>query len=673
MSKRSKSLPPSVMSVEVVEEIFEQLKGLSPREQAIIRPVLERDLEFQRREKARVRQLKSMVDMHLIDQNSGPPAMSARRKSAYGLMNSMSSDSCMSVCSLRSNKPALPKPMPEPPSGRACFHCHCRLGLIFNAGTRCAKCGRLLCNECRRGTPRSKWLCQICHAQRELKAASGEWVDAGDPAEISEVLLTQMRRAAMEKEKQEEQKGTVESPRTPMISKRNLTLPTIATPSLLAVPSESELTANNSQASSQKFWGGSPSPRSPHTAIIGSPNYVTVSGPTPPPDRLHPETYQREVIGSPAPRSTTTFVMPSSPVRGECMLPITEIAPPTPTTPSQMKSPLTETRRMAFANSKRGNELTPCFYSSSSRTSTTLSKTSTTISSDKLLQPVDNRPPMRRQLTNSSEDPDQWSRSSRTDAHPLPHSHRAQSTGHVQVQQLRNDRSASLCSAAATSNPDMTQHAPSTIADANAFQRPCKVASLVNKFDAQAAAAAADWEPSRPSDEYTIRRQRPHSQGPVTVRKMKAQAHDRLDVSAADSRRSSGISLPSRSVSQETRLHKGGRVTPASSRDSLSVTSLATEVSADGCTKSSVASQASCHKTTFLGEVQLILSYDIRSACFCVHVIQCRSLPHFGNHKPNPYVKVLLVARDSSVAVLKNKTTPRKAEVNPVFDQVLKS
>ncbi|RCN36949.1 hypothetical protein ANCCAN_17161, partial [Ancylostoma caninum] len=119
-------------------------------------------------------------------------------------------------------------------------------------------------------------------------------------------------------------------------------------------------------------------------------------------------------------------------------------------------------------------------------------------------------------------------------------------------------------------------------------------------------------------------------------------------------------------------LAEGGRVTPASSRDSLSVTSLATETSADGCTKSSVASQASCHKTTFLGEVQLILSYDIRSACFCVHVIQCRSLPHFGNHKPNPYVKVLLVARDSSVAVLKNKTTPRKAEVNPVFDQILK-
>ncbi|RCN36947.1 hypothetical protein ANCCAN_17159 [Ancylostoma caninum] len=35
------------------------------------------------------------------------------------------------------------------------------------------------------------------------------------------------------------------------------------------------------------------------------------------------------------------------------MLPTTEVAPPTPTSPSQMKSPLTETRRMAFANSKR--------------------------------------------------------------------------------------------------------------------------------------------------------------------------------------------------------------------------------------------------------------------------------------------------------------------------------
>ncbi|ETN85517.1 C2 domain protein [Necator americanus] len=118
--------------------------------------------------------------------------------------------------------------------------------------------------------------------------------------------------------------------------------------------------------------------------------------------------------------------------------------------------------------------------------------------------------------------------------------------------------------------------------------------------------------------------------------------------------------------------HEVDRVTPASSRDSLSVTSFATEVSGDVCTRSSVASQAICEKTTFLGEIQLILSYDIRSACFCVHVIQCRSLPHFGSHRPNPYVKVLLVPRDSSATVLKKKTTPRKADADPVFDQILK-
>ncbi|KHJ99598.1 hypothetical protein OESDEN_00432 [Oesophagostomum dentatum] len=82
-----------------------------------------------------------------------------------------------------------------------------------------------------------------------------------------------------------------------------------------------------------------------------------------------------------------------------------------------------------------------------------------------------------------------------------------------------------------------------------------------------------------------------------------------------------------------------------SSRDSLSVASLATETSTDGCTKQSVASQAATQTTPYLGEVQLILSYDIRSACFCVHVIQCRSLPHFGNHKPNPYVKVSYLMR----------------------------
>ncbi|KAJ1360293.1 hypothetical protein KIN20_019223 [Parelaphostrongylus tenuis] len=62
MSKRSKSLSTANSSMDEMEKLFELLKGLSPREQATIRPVLERDLEFQRREKARIRHLKAIAN-----------------------------------------------------------------------------------------------------------------------------------------------------------------------------------------------------------------------------------------------------------------------------------------------------------------------------------------------------------------------------------------------------------------------------------------------------------------------------------------------------------------------------------------------------------------------------------------------------------------------------------
>ncbi|KAK5979840.1 hypothetical protein GCK32_018862 [Trichostrongylus colubriformis] len=162
MSKRCRSLPPSVMSMEETEQLYETLKGLSPREQAIIRPVLERDLEFQRREKARLRQLKTYVEMSEMQ----PPAVRKRPSSGYPIMQSMSTDSMISVASFRSTRPTVARSANNPPTGRVCFHCHCRLGLIFNAGTRCAQCGRLLCSGCRRGTHRSKWLCQTCFTQR---------------------------------------------------------------------------------------------------------------------------------------------------------------------------------------------------------------------------------------------------------------------------------------------------------------------------------------------------------------------------------------------------------------------------------------------------------------------------------------------------------------------------
>ncbi|VDN22540.1 unnamed protein product [Cylicostephanus goldi] len=71
-------------------------------------------------------------------------------------------------------------------------------------------------------------------------------------------------------------------------------------------------------------------------------------------------------------------------------------------------------------------------------------------------------------------------------------------------------------------------------------------------WQATAAPAAA----SKPVHDTSVRRQRPQSQGPVTVRKMKMQTQDHLDVSSSESRRSSGNSLPpSRSASQEARLH----------------------------------------------------------------------------------------------------------------------
>ncbi|KAK6053224.1 hypothetical protein COOONC_09271 [Cooperia oncophora] len=155
------------MSMEEAEQLYEMLKKLSPREQAIIRPVLERDLEFQRREKARVRQLKTYVELSEMQPMQPPPPVVRRRPPGYPLMQSVSSDSMVSIASFRSNRPTVARSTPDPPTGRACFHCRCRLGLIFNAGTRCAQCGRLLCNMCRRGAYRSKWLCQTCYAQRK--------------------------------------------------------------------------------------------------------------------------------------------------------------------------------------------------------------------------------------------------------------------------------------------------------------------------------------------------------------------------------------------------------------------------------------------------------------------------------------------------------------------------
>uniref|UniRef100_A0A1I7X8S1 RabBD domain-containing protein n=1 Tax=Heterorhabditis bacteriophora TaxID=37862 RepID=A0A1I7X8S1_HETBA len=65
------------------------LKELTAEEQAIIRPVLERDLEFQRREKARVRLLKTSVNLYKSESI-------AHQSSTYSMPESESSESMTS-------------------------------------------------------------------------------------------------------------------------------------------------------------------------------------------------------------------------------------------------------------------------------------------------------------------------------------------------------------------------------------------------------------------------------------------------------------------------------------------------------------------------------------------------------------------------------------------------
>ncbi|VDN22820.1 unnamed protein product [Cylicostephanus goldi] len=112
---------------------------------------------------------------------------------------------------------------------------------------------------------------------------------------------------------------------------------------------EGNISNRRTVSATDKFWGGSPSSRTPQGGFVGTPNYNI----TPPPDNLVAEHYiVRERIGSPAPRSPPSFVSPNSP-NSPTSPPATEVAPPTPTSPNPMASPKTGPRRMAYATSKR--------------------------------------------------------------------------------------------------------------------------------------------------------------------------------------------------------------------------------------------------------------------------------------------------------------------------------
>ncbi|KJH51619.1 C2 domain protein [Dictyocaulus viviparus] len=214
------------MSVQETENLFELLQKLSPREQATLRPVLERDLEFQRIEKARIQRLKKIANL------SSQTSMTANNcEKKYGTSEEDSKNSAL--VSEHPNSSSTK-------SGRVCFYCHCPLGIIFNAGKRCSKCTRLLCENCRRVTTGSKSICRDCHIQRELLAASGEWVNDGGATDISSLLLNQMRQAVMDK-REENRKYFAEHDNFPEMSE-----PETPPPSLPRKSSNSEKQAKNS-------------------------------------------------------------------------------------------------------------------------------------------------------------------------------------------------------------------------------------------------------------------------------------------------------------------------------------------------------------------------------------------------------------------------------------------
>ncbi|CAI2297062.1 unnamed protein product [Caenorhabditis sp. 36 PRJEB53466] len=306
------------------------IKELSLEEQQAIRSVLEKDLEFQQLEQNRIRSLSTCV---AIKKNS----LQEKRR-ASSMAGSESSESGLSSPGNVSHGRTSPLPKWN---NRVCSICQCTLGYILNSGTKCKKCSVSLCEKCAHsvttgtGEKALKYhLCTICYSERELSAAKNEWV-AGSDEQTSEKLLNVMKIT--------EKRNSVQIPATSLANKgkapykRNLTLPAIQT-NFLSVPDEEpgviQSAGGNSSNSnfSPKFWGGSPSPRSPRSFSSANSSISNLSSTTPNDSlrALHP----REPIGSPAPRP-----MSSTPLTG---VPEDSIAP----------IPV-ERRRSAFEGSRR--------------------------------------------------------------------------------------------------------------------------------------------------------------------------------------------------------------------------------------------------------------------------------------------------------------------------------
>ena len=73
-----------------------------------------------------------------------------------------------------------------------------------------------------------------------------------------------------------------------------------------------------------------------------------------------------------------------------------------------------------------------------------------------------------------------------------------------------------------------------------------------------------------------------------------------------------------------------------------------------------------------IGQISFKLFYNLEMGSLDVHVIECRDLPHFGKHNPNPIVYVSLLPDDGYLEHSKVKTKCRKNSYNPAFGEIIK-
>ncbi|CCD72955.1 FYVE-type domain-containing protein [Caenorhabditis elegans] len=323
------------MENSTLDALNNSIKELSIEEQRAIRSVLEKDLEFQQSEQNRIRSLSTCVAIKKT-------SLQEKRR-ASSVAGSESSESGLSSPGNVSHGRTSPLPKWN---NRLCSTCQCTLGYILNSGTKCKKCSSHICDKCAHSVssgsaqnPQKYSLCTVCYSERELSAAKNEWVQGSDEAEkTSEQLLNVMKSS--------EKRNSVQIPATPPAVKgkapykRNLTLPAIQT-SYLSVPDEEPglvQSAGGNSNFSPKFWGGSPSPRSPRSFSSANSSNISINSPAAPNDSLR-ALHPREAIGSPAPRP-----MSSTPLSG-----VPE--------DSTIQIPQVERRRSAFEGSRRSGKL----------------------------------------------------------------------------------------------------------------------------------------------------------------------------------------------------------------------------------------------------------------------------------------------------------------------------